>query len=176
MTTSDHNTSADESPRTERSRTSPILERNIRALAELAQEQQKPKSGGDRIAMAVSRFAGTMSFVYFHAVVYGLWAAMDRGWIPIGLPARPLPTTIVACGPVDGGWRCAGTGCLDGGLVCMHDAAAPQPDPAADATGATADTAARGDGGSPPRAPADRLVLPPWQGLIRAASTASPGR
>jgi uncharacterized membrane protein len=71
-----------ETPRRERSRTSPILERNIRALADLAAEQQQPKSGGDRIAMAVSRFAGTMSFVYFHAIVYGLWTALDRGWIP----------------------------------------------------------------------------------------------
>lgn len=68
--------------RTARERTSPILERNIRALAELAAEQQRPKSGGDRFAMAISRFAGSMRFVYFHAIVFGLWAAVDLGWIP----------------------------------------------------------------------------------------------
>ena len=32
-----------------------------------------------------------------HGVV--IVAPMGRGWIPVGLPARPLPTTIVAAGP-----------------------------------------------------------------------------
>jgi catechol 2,3-dioxygenase-like lactoylglutathione lyase family enzyme len=32
-----------------------------------------------------------------HGVV--IVAPLGRGWIPIGLPARPLPTTIVATGP-----------------------------------------------------------------------------
>jgi hypothetical protein len=32
-----------------------------------------------------------------HGVV--IVAPMGRGWIPIGLPARPQPTTIVAVGP-----------------------------------------------------------------------------
>ena len=34
-----------------------------------------------------------------HGVV--IVAPIDRGWIPIGLPARPLPTTIVAAGPTE---------------------------------------------------------------------------
>ena len=68
--------------RTARERTSPILERNIRALAELAEDQQKAVSLEDRIAMSVSRFAGSMRFVYLHAVVFGLWAAADLGFIP----------------------------------------------------------------------------------------------
>ncbi len=32
--------------------------------------------------MAISRFAGRMSFVYLHAVVFGVWAAADIGLIP----------------------------------------------------------------------------------------------
>lgn len=63
-------------------RASPIIERNVRALVELAAEQERAKSTTDRIAMAISRFAGTMKFVYFHAVVFGLWAAADLGWLP----------------------------------------------------------------------------------------------
>lgn len=32
-----------------------------------------------------------------------------------------------ACGKtLVGGWHCEGTGCLDAGRVCMHDAAAPR--------------------------------------------------
>ena len=82
MTTPSSGASPEPTKRTARERTSPILERNIRALAELSAEQQRPKSGGDRFAMAISRFAGSMRFVYFHAVVYGLWAAIDLGYFP----------------------------------------------------------------------------------------------
>lgn len=68
--------------RTKRERSSPIIERNVRALVELDAEQEKQKTVTDRIAIAISRFAGSMNFVYFHAVVYGGWALADIGWIP----------------------------------------------------------------------------------------------
>lgn len=68
--------------RTARERTSPIIERNIRALVELAAEQQRAKSIADRVAIAISRFAGSMRFVYLHATVFGVWALADLGWLP----------------------------------------------------------------------------------------------
>ena len=67
--------------RTKRERSSPIIERNVRALAELAVEQERAKSFADRIAIEISRFAGSMTFVYFHALLYGVWAAADLGWL-----------------------------------------------------------------------------------------------
>jgi len=67
--------------RTKPERSSPIIERNVRALVELAAEQQKPKSFADRIAIAISHWAGSMTFVYFHALLYGTWAAADLGWL-----------------------------------------------------------------------------------------------
>ncbi|MEO5903200.1 MAG: DUF1003 domain-containing protein [Gemmatimonadaceae bacterium] len=84
MTTPSNDVSEERGTRTARERTHPILERNIRALAELSAAQLRPKSGGDRLAMAVSRFAGSMRSVYLHAVVFGLWAALDLGWFPGG--------------------------------------------------------------------------------------------
>jgi uncharacterized membrane protein len=68
--------------RTKRERSSPIIERNVRALVEVAVEQERAKSIADRVAIAISRFAGSMTFVYIHAVVYGLWAVADSGWLP----------------------------------------------------------------------------------------------
>ena len=68
--------------RTARQRTSPIVQRNIRAVAELAADQQKAKSIEDRVAMAVSRFAGSMNFVYVHALIFGLWTAANMGLFP----------------------------------------------------------------------------------------------
>ncbi len=75
-------TEAEAPARTLRQRSSPIIQRNIRAVAELAAEQQKAKSMEDRFAMAVSRFAGSMNFVYVHALIFGLWAAASLGLIP----------------------------------------------------------------------------------------------
>lgn len=54
----------------------------MRALVEHAAEEECAKPAADRIAMAIWRFAGTMKFVYFHVIVFGLWAAIDLGWIP----------------------------------------------------------------------------------------------
>lgn len=73
----------DDTPkRTARQRSSPIVQRNIRAVAELAADQQKAKSIEDRVAMAVSRFAGSMNFVYVHALIFGLWTAANMGLFP----------------------------------------------------------------------------------------------
>jgi uncharacterized membrane protein len=75
-------------------RPTPVIERNVRALVEYAAEQEKNRTRGDRVALAVSRFAGSMKFVYFHLVFFGLWAAGDLGWIP-GLPPYDTSFTIL---------------------------------------------------------------------------------
>src|SRR5215212_257931 len=59
----------------------PLLDRNVRAVIEHAAEEERSKPTADRVAMAIWRFAGTMNFVYFHIIVFGLWAALDLGWI-----------------------------------------------------------------------------------------------
>lgn len=78
-------------------RPTPVIERNVRALVEHAAEQEKNRTTGDRVALAVSRFAGSMNFVYFHLVFFGLWLAGDIGWIP-GLP--PFDTSFTILGTV----------------------------------------------------------------------------
>jgi uncharacterized membrane protein len=61
---------------------SQVLERNINAL--LARREQDMKSLGvqEKIAGAISRFAGSMTFVYLHIVVFGVWIVGNLGWIP----------------------------------------------------------------------------------------------
>ena len=63
-------------------RTSPLLDRNVRALVEHTAAEERDKPAADRVATAIWRFAGTMKFVYFHAVVFGLWVVLYRGLIP----------------------------------------------------------------------------------------------
>jgi uncharacterized membrane protein len=78
-------------------RPTPVLERNVRALVEHFAEQEKTRSRGDRLAVSISRFIGSMKFVYLHVVVISLWILGDLGWLP-GLPA--YDTTFAVLGTV----------------------------------------------------------------------------
>jgi uncharacterized membrane protein len=59
-----------------------VVDRNIRALLLHRQEQQGSRSRQERIADAVTRFTGSMRFVYIHLVVFGTWIAINLGWLP----------------------------------------------------------------------------------------------
>jgi uncharacterized membrane protein len=62
-----------------------VVDRNIRALLEQRQEQQVSRSRQERIADAVTRFTGSMRFVYIHLLLFGTWIAINLGWLP-GIP------------------------------------------------------------------------------------------
>lgn len=66
-----------------------VVDRNIRALLEHRQEQQGSRSRQERIADAITRFAGSMKFVYIHLLVFGLWILVNLGWLPILPPFDP---------------------------------------------------------------------------------------
>jgi uncharacterized membrane protein len=70
-----------------------VVERNIRALLEQRQEQQGSRSRQERIADAVTRFTGSMRFVYIHLAVFGTWIVINLGWLP-GVP-RFDPSFVV---------------------------------------------------------------------------------
>jgi uncharacterized membrane protein len=59
-----------------------VVDRNIRALLEHRQEQQVSRSGEERIADAITRFTGSMRFVYIHLVLFGTWIVVNLGWVP----------------------------------------------------------------------------------------------
>ncbi len=58
-----------------------IVERNIEALLARRKEENLRKSAEERIADAVTRFAGSMIFVYIHLSMFGLWIIWNLGWI-----------------------------------------------------------------------------------------------
>ncbi len=60
-----------------------VVERNIRALLEQRQEQQGSRSRQEKIADAVTRFTGSMRFVYIHLAVFGTWIVINLGWLPV---------------------------------------------------------------------------------------------
>ncbi len=59
------------------------LDRNIAALTRRRAEHEASASTEERIAEAVSRFAGSLKFVYAHLVLFGLWVASN---VVPGLP------------------------------------------------------------------------------------------
>ena len=61
-----------------------VVERNMRSLVARRQHLEHQKSLEQRLADAITRFTGSMRFVYIHALIYGTW-------IVINLPAVTTP-------------------------------------------------------------------------------------
>lgn len=59
-----------------------IVERNITALTARRETEDAARSREDRMAAAITRFTGSMRFVYLHLVIVGLWVAINLGWLP----------------------------------------------------------------------------------------------
>ena len=62
---------------------SSVVERNISALLEQRRQAEARKTLQDRIADRITRFSGSMTFVYLHLVVFGLWIVANLGWLPV---------------------------------------------------------------------------------------------
>ena len=68
------------------------LERNIEALAEHRRHEEARASVQDRIAIAISRFAGSITFVLIHALLVIGWVVINAGLVP---GVRPFDPTFV---------------------------------------------------------------------------------
>ena len=62
-----------------------VLARNIDVLLAMRREEERQRSSQDRMSDAITRFTGSLRFVYIHAVVFGGWIVWNLGWLP-GLP------------------------------------------------------------------------------------------
>ncbi|MGQ9371451.1 DUF1003 domain-containing protein [Azospirillum sp. ST 5-10] len=61
---------------------SPVLERNIAALRRRRQQDEHAASLEERLAGAITRFTGSMRFVYLHLAFFGAWILANLGWLP----------------------------------------------------------------------------------------------
>ena len=68
------------------------LKRNIAALRRRRDEEEARASADERVARAITRFSGSMRFVYLHALLYGAWIVANLGWVP---GVRPWDPTFV---------------------------------------------------------------------------------
>ncbi len=56
-----------------------IIEHNIQSIVELRRRAAKSRSTEERLADAITAFSGRMSFLYFHALWFGVWIALNVG-------------------------------------------------------------------------------------------------
>jgi uncharacterized membrane protein len=55
-----------------------VLERNIRALVERRKEEEAAVTKQGRAVARITGFIGSLWFVYFHVVIFGVWVAANR--------------------------------------------------------------------------------------------------
>jgi uncharacterized membrane protein len=68
-----------------------VVERNIHALLERQHKEAQTRGVQDRLADSITRFTGSMRFVYVHLILYGLWIVINLGWLPL----RPFDPSFV---------------------------------------------------------------------------------
>jgi uncharacterized membrane protein len=60
-----------------------VVDRNVRALLARRADEERAKPRSERIADGVTRFTGSMRFVYIHLTLFGTWIFVNLGIIPV---------------------------------------------------------------------------------------------
>jgi uncharacterized membrane protein len=74
---------------------SPVLDRNIKAICERRQREAQVASWEERAADAIARFTGSMTFIYVHLLIFGVWIVANLSWLP-GVPAWDESFVVLA--------------------------------------------------------------------------------
>ncbi|GJE48719.1 hypothetical protein GOFOIKOB_1751 [Methylobacterium tardum] len=62
---------------------SPALRRNIQTLRERRSHEERRASLQERVAEAITRFTGSMAFVYLHVMLFGFWVLVNTGLLTL---------------------------------------------------------------------------------------------
>jgi uncharacterized membrane protein len=60
-----------------------VVERNIQALLARRHAEERKKGWQDRLADGITHFTGSMTFVYLHLLVFGVWIVVNLPWSPL---------------------------------------------------------------------------------------------
>jgi uncharacterized membrane protein len=77
------------------------LARNIEALRSRRRAEDAAATAEERIASAITRFTGSMRFVYLHAAGYGFWIIANLGWVPGVTPWDPTYVVLAMMASVE---------------------------------------------------------------------------
>lgn len=68
-----------------------VIERNIDLIDLLRKKSEMSRAPQDKFADAMTNWSGSMAFFYVHVVWFGVWIALNLGWIPGVRPFDPFP-------------------------------------------------------------------------------------
>lgn len=77
------------------------LARNIEALQRRQVEEQRASGFHERLAELITRFSGSIGFVYLHLVLVGFWIAANLGWVPEVEPWDPTFVVLAMVASVE---------------------------------------------------------------------------
>src|SRR5438105_1382761 len=77
-----------------------VMNRNIKELIKLRQDEEKSKSSDEHIADRITGFTGSMAFVYIHLVLFALYIIWNTGITPIK-PVDPSFTGLSTIASVE---------------------------------------------------------------------------
>ncbi|MXQ12461.1 DUF1003 domain-containing protein [Microvirga makkahensis] len=78
-----------------------VLERNINILRERRQRDESQAGLQDRLAEAITRFSGSMVFVYLHLALVGAWTLLNAGLLPGIAPFDPTFVILATIASVE---------------------------------------------------------------------------
>jgi uncharacterized membrane protein len=77
------------------------IDRNISALVRHRQAEARNAGFQDRVAGVITRFAGSMWFVYLHLGLFGGWIITNLGWVPGVQPWDPTMVVLAMIASVE---------------------------------------------------------------------------
>lgn len=78
-----------------------VVDRNIAALLSRRRKEEERKPAQERIADSITRFTGSMRFVYIHLVIFSTWIIVNLGVIPQVVPFDPSLVVLAMVASVE---------------------------------------------------------------------------
>jgi uncharacterized membrane protein len=73
-----------------------LVSRNIQALVEMRQDHERRRTFEEKIAAKITKFTGSMPFVYAHILLLLLWISVNTGLYASIKPFDPFPFSMLA--------------------------------------------------------------------------------
>jgi len=70
-----------------------VTRQNVQAMRQLEEAAMARRTGADRVAAAIARFCGSMTFVWIHVVLFAIWIGYNA--LPWFKPFDPYPFTFL---------------------------------------------------------------------------------
>jgi len=77
------------------------LDRNIRAILQQREDEERNRNLQDRVSERITNFAGSWKFILLHVLLYGIWIGVNLGLLPIVPVFDPTFATLAMVASVE---------------------------------------------------------------------------